>query len=63
MKVDLAKANEGLKKRGKRSVQNLAPVPKEMGQLRLATHKLEAKARDLARKLEEVKRKRKAFRG
>jgi uncharacterized protein YigA (DUF484 family) len=63
MAINLSKVNEKLKVPGKRSHQNLSLVPKAMGELRRATHKLEAKARDLTRKLEEVKRKKKASRG
>lgn len=63
MKVDLTEANAALKSREKRTHQNVAPVPKELHELRQATHKLEASARKLRGELAEVKRKKKISRG
>jgi predicted RNase H-like nuclease (RuvC/YqgF family) len=63
MKFDLSKANEKLKARGARSHQNVKPVPKELHELKRATHKLEAETRKLQRAVEETKRKKKILRG
>ena len=61
--IDLKAVNSKLKSREKRTHQNVAPVPKELGELRLKTHALEAKARKLKNELAEVKRKKKISRG
>ena len=61
-RVDLGKVNAALKSREKRRYQNVAPVPKELHELRRATHKLEAQTRQLRRQIEAEKERKKIAR-